>query len=601
MFEFSYKKNNNNSLFRDFKKSDLTNVKAPQNYVPLYNSFFSLTNKNWNSINLNNPKYIQTIYSKINENVFTIQLNNKKSVHSFFKFSPLIDPVKYMCGKYDEFNDEQIFSIPSFDNVENNQTEHIHERMLRKNNVSYVDSFFSYLSCKLKQEHGIVNCQDFYGSFLGIKNDFKIDIFYDIDYLTDSPFFYEKTGKLFDVEETIKDYLSVSSRKNRSPIGIENVEITDLQFDTLDASINDIFQNKEIPENFVELSEIDIGDTSLICEFDLPTKNTSNNQNSQDEEMKLTAHSDDNTNSLCSSRSSKTSIDEESGDDSNDAESEDGKKTNNISETSKSTDTSGTYSTLEEEQIIATIYKMPVQIICLEKMRETLDSYMENNDVDDNEWSSIFLQIIFLLLVYQKAFDFTHNDLHTNNIMYIDTEEEYLYYKYNKEYYRVPTFGKIWKIIDFGRAIYTFKGKQIVSDSYDLNEDAGTQFNFGPYYDSNKPLIKPNNAFDLCRLACSLFDYFFDDINDTKDCDDSLSKLVNEWCCDDKGRNILYKDNNKERYPGFKLYKMITRTVTKHTPERQLQNKFFSKMKIQRRHLNKSSVLIDIDRTPSYI
>ena len=53
------------------------------------------------------------------------------------------------------------------------------------------------------------------------------------------------------------------------------------------------------------------------------------------------------------------------------------------------------------------------------------------------------------LLCYQKAFKMTHNDLHTNNIMFINTDKQFLYYNYNNLLYKVPTFGKIYKIIDF--------------------------------------------------------------------------------------------------------------------------------------------------------
>ena len=44
-------------------------------------------------------------------------------------------------------------------------------------------------------------------------------------------------------------------------------------------------------------------------------------------------------------------------------------------------------------------------------------------------------------------FDFTHNDLHTSNIMFKKTDKQYLYYKYDKIHYKVPTFGKIWRQI----------------------------------------------------------------------------------------------------------------------------------------------------------
>ena len=43
-----------------------------------------------------------------------------------------------------------------------------------------------------------------------------------------------------------------------------------------------------------------------------------------------------------------------------------------------------------------------------------------------------YVQLIMTLLTYQKMFDFTHNDLHTNNIMYNTTEKKFLYYKYKK-------------------------------------------------------------------------------------------------------------------------------------------------------------------------
>ena len=45
--------------------------------------------------------------------------------------------------------------------------------------------------------------------------------------------------------------------------------------------------------------------------------------------------------------------------------------------------------------------------------------------------------------------------------MYVETDKQNLVYHFDNKYYKVPTFGKIWKIIDFGRAIYKFKGHTI--------------------------------------------------------------------------------------------------------------------------------------------
>ena len=204
------------------------------------------------------------------------------------------------------------------------------------------------------------------------------------------------------------------------------------------------------------------------------------------------------------------------------------------------------------------------------------------------------------LIVYQKLFDFTHNDLHTNNIMYQKTEKKYLYYKYNNRHYRVPTYGKIYKIIDFGRAIYKFKGKLICSDSFHTKGDAATQYNCEPFFNKKKPRLEPNFSFDLCRLACSLFDYFIEELDEQKTTNDPIAKIITTWCTDDKGRNILYKTNGDERYPDFKLYKMIARTVHNHTPQTQVSHPIFGKFLIGKRKIKKAKIL-NIDTLPKYI
>ena len=59
-------------------------------------------------------------------------------------------------------------------------------------------------------------------------------------------------------------------------------------------------------------------------------------------------------------------------------------------------------------------------------------------------------------------------------------------------------------------------GKTICSDSYHPKGDAATQYNFEPYFNDKKPRLKPNKSFDLCRLACSLYDFFVDDIENER-------------------------------------------------------------------------------------
>jgi len=98
------------------------------------------------------------------------------------------------------------------------------------------------------------------------------------------------------------------------------------------------------------------------------------------------------------------------------------------------------------------------------------------------------------------------------------------------------------------------------SDSFSSCGDAATQYNCEPYFNAAKPRIDPNPSFDLCRLGCSLLDFVKEP---------EVEAIVADWCNDDAGKSVLYKSNGQERYPDFKLYKMIARTVHHLVPEKQ--------------------------------
>ena len=232
-------------------------------------------------------------------------------------------------------------------------------------------------------------------------------------------------------------------------------------------------------------------------------------------------------------------------------------------------------------------------MICLEKCDGTLDELFVKDEINEDTGASALFQVIMTMLAYQTAYKFTHNDLHTNNIMYVSTTEEFLYYKYNGICYKVPTYGRIFKIIDFGRSIYTYKGKTFCSDSFAPGGDAATQYNFEPYYNNKHPIIEPNYSFDLCRLGCSIHDFIIGDKPR-----DELQKTIHRWCQDDKKTSVLYKKNGEERYPDFKLYKMIAKTVHAHTPQNQLAFPFFSQFKTQQ--VPSGAACMDIGNITSY-
>jgi hypothetical protein len=186
--------------------------------------------------------------------------------------------------------------------------------------------------------------------------------------------------------------------------------------------------------------------------------------------------------------------------------------------------------------------------------------------------------------------------------MYVETDQELLYYKACGKFYKVPTYGRIFKIIDFGRAIYRFQGKTFCSDSFAPGGDAATQYNFEPFFNEKKPRLDPNYSFDLCRLGCSIYDFILDieEEIDPEFIPDPLQALIINWVRDDNDKNVLYMKNGEERYPNFKLYKMIARTVHKHTPQKQLEYSYFNQFAFTPKN-KKSITVVNIDKIPSYV
>ena len=570
MFDLFYKKNNNVDLFNYLEKNGFSNI---QNYIPLYSQFFNIDENNFNTINLNNKYSITKVINRDNNNNFDIKVmdnsNNIIKCKSFFKFSPLLDPIKFMVGKYKHMHVEELCCLPKPNDNK------CCKKVLDANNSAYVDSFFSYLSSKLMNTSGFIHGTNFYGSFLSIQTKFHLNVYDDLEYLYDSNFYHKNKDSLFEVQDIDEEKLLFSDTRNyRKKINLENTEEIDIECETIDNNIfEDIFE--------LTTKNLKIHEASLTEEYSIEN----DNKNKEKSERK--------TNSTCSSRSSNT--DEE--------ESDEDSKSNTENDSSLSNSQMSEYSSMDsEEKVNATIYNFPVQMICLEKLENTLDSLLddEDNELTDNEWKSCLFQIIMMLVTYQKIFNFTHNDLHTNNIMYIKTDRKFINYKLDNVYYRVPTYGKIYKIIDFGRAIYNFNGKTICSDSYHPKGDAATQYNCKPYFNEKKPRLNPNKSFDLCRLGCSLFDYFVEDVDDQHTIKNPIAKLIMEWTKDDKGRNILYKNNGEERYPEFKLYKMIVRTVHNHIPKTQISKPIFNNFISSKKKIKKQKI-INIDKMETMV
>ena len=610
--KFSYNKRDNSKLFSSLEKKDSANISQIQNYIPLYHKFFTLNQSNYNSINLDNTFSLYNISEKESDNKFqgTVKDNNNKKYNKqiFFKYSPLLDPIKYIIGKYDSSNVD-LLNMPNFENINS------HPKARDMNNSAYVDSFFSYLTSKLLNDHKFVHGLDFYGSFLGIKHDFAFNVVDDMDYISESSFFHKNNGILFtvDISEEEGNYDTRNYKKrlnfnNDAEVVLQLSDIKDLTHLDSIFSLNENKQNSQdiepnaelIFENNILNSKSKSKNTSACSSASTCSSRSSNTDVSEDDIHDDDIHDDDLLNDI---------IDDDNGNEAEKSEKIHGVKNhgdNDESDDGKSDDGDSDYSDINEDELIAKITNFPVQIIALERCEGTLDSLIMEEDVSDDEWGSIVIQILLTLITLQEKFHLTHNDLHTNNIMYNTTDIQYLYYKLDGKYYKVPTHGRIYKIIDFGRAIYKFRGELMCSDSFHSKGDAATQYNCEPYLNKNKPNLDPNYSFDLCRLGCALFDFIIDEEEDDNEDIDKIKspilKIIAGWCKDDKGRNIMYKNNGEERYPDFKLYKMIARTVHNHIPSKVIEHPYFDKFIVNKKKikLNKNQTIMDIDVIPNY-
>jgi hypothetical protein len=284
------------------------------------------------------------------------------------------------------------------------------------------------------------------------------------------------------------------------------------------------------------------------------------------------------------------------------------------SQSSSSSSSAGSSGSEEDDyEYQCVIPNFPVQFTVLERCDGTLDGLMEDEideeaptdlrETKEERWTAWIFQVVAALTAAQQHYDFVHNDLHTNNVMWCGTGETHLYYHIQgaaggDRYYRVPTYGRIMKIIDFGRATFrpsaaSTDNRLWIPDAYAEDGDAAGQYNCGQYFVEGKPKVQPNKSFDLCRLAVSIIDTLWEDepapIEPRKiltrepghNQPETVSPLWNlmwQWLTDKEGRNVLRGPDGKDRYPRFDLYCAIARDVQNAVPAQQLTLPLFDSL-----------------------
>ena len=83
----------------------------------------------------------------------------------------------------------------------------------------------------------------------------------------------------------------------------------------------------------------------------------------------------------------------------------------------------------------------------------------------EQQFISYLLQILKILDELQLNWNFNHNDLMISNTMFNNTSSDY--FKINNVFF--PTFGKSFKLIDFGFSSLTYNHINFVSHNYTNN------------------------------------------------------------------------------------------------------------------------------------
>lgn len=211
--------------------------------------------------------------------------------------------------------------------------------------------------------------------------------------------------------------------------------------------------------------------------------------------------------------------------------------------------------------------KMPVNLCLMEKLDQTLDDLLDDGyNMSDNEWFSVFFQVSFGLAIAQKYFSFVHNDLHSSNVMFKETQLRYIYFQIGNNYYKIPTYGKITKIIDFARGTFKLGDRWIFSDQFKDDGDAWGQYDYPVDGTLKNCEHKPNPSFDLVRLGTTVIQRL-EELTNVREFVESITK-------DDYDNSLCYDEDT------FQLYIDIAHNAHNAVPIEVLQRNEFDRFKI---------------------
>jgi len=222
--------------------------------------------------------------------------------------------------------------------------------------------------------------------------------------------------------------------------------------------------------------------------------------------------------------------------------------------------------------------KMPVNLCLMEKLDQTLDDLLDDGyNMSETEWFSVWFQVAFGLAIAQKYFSFVHNDLHSSNVMFKETTMKYLLFQIGNNIYRIPTYGKITKIIDFARGTFKLGDRWIFSDQFKDDGDAWGQYDYPSDGTLKNCEHKPNPSFDLVRLGTTIIQRL--------ESLPTVRHFVEDITKDDYDNSLCYDEDT------FQLYIDIAHNCHNAVPIEVLNRPEFEQFKISKDKVPKGAYI----------
>jgi hypothetical protein len=507
------------------------------------------------------------------------------------KKSALLDPIKVM-------KDE--FIIPSKVtnmDIEDDSIKNTTAKLNSYNNSGHVESFFLYLGSKLVESGKCPTFPYYYGCINGEDPNYHHNISDEYESIARTKWFKDRINTDFDLliieNDDVDEYqnkilsnIKKSNSSNGSGILVNNNDISNTlsEDDESDEEEEDESdeddeedeskkveietaeqeQEKEQVNNDIDIINISCDDTTNI------KINTDFIKQIDDLDLELNDEFEQDGGNLNSEDSN-----ENGNENSNENGIENGNENSNDLDIEELSDVDcdnlsfGDFECNGSSNYFLHCKDMPVSLSLMEKLDNTLDNLLdEEYNMSETEWFGVFFQIAFGLAIAQKYFNFVHNDLHASNIMFKATGIKYLYFQINNNYYKIPTYGKITKIIDFARGTFKFADRWIFSDQFKEDGDAFGQYDYPIDGTLKNCENKPNPSFDLVRLGTTIIARL-----------ENLPvvrEFVEDITLDDDGNNLCYDDDT------FQLYIDIAHNCHNAVPIEVLSRPVFEKFKINK-------------------